>query len=259
MSTTGHPTRAQEALPDPRGRDEVERGTTDRASEVPDARLHPPLWRPGLMMPGLVMVALACLMGVLLVHADPRSTGDYQFLNWLDDQRLGPVTSATLVLDFIGGPKVTPYLTLAIMVVMMLRKRVILGLLVGAITFLSWLPGHFAKAIWDRQRPGPDLHPIFEYKGPGASSFPSGHTSFVVALVVALAFALGVTGHLRRWALVIGGLLVVLAGFARLYLAVHWPTDVVAGILFGLGTALVLWPIATWLYSRARQKWPTWA
>lgn len=241
------------------GRDPVERGTTDRAPEVPDARQDPPLWRPALAVPGAILFALALALGPITQRADPKAYGDFQLLHWLGTHRVDAVTAAAKVLDFVGGPTVTPWLTVAIAVLLAVFRRAVLGALVALITFLSWLPGFFAKRMFTRARPPAEVNPAFQYTGPGANSFPSGHTSFVIALVIALAFALGVTGHRRRWPLVIGGLLVVAVAFARMYLGVHWPTDVVAGLFFGLGTALLLWPLATWLYARARLRWPRWA
>lgn len=241
------------------GRDRVERGTSGRAPEVPDARQDPPLWRPALAIPGSVLFAVAWALGAITQRVDPRALGDYQLLDWLGSHRVEWLTRAALALDFVGGPTVTPWLTVAIALIMVACRRAVLGALVAGITFLSWLPGFFAKMLFTRARPPAEVHPVFQYTGAGANSFPSGHTSFVVALVIALAFALGVTGHLRRWAVVLGGLLVLCVAFARLYLGLHWPTDVIAGLFFGLGTALLLWPLATWLYALARRRWPRWA
>lgn len=223
---------------------------------TPDVLVEPPLWRPALVLPGVLLLALAFAMGRWVTSVAPRSIGDYQFLHWLELHRNPVLTEAALVLDGVGGPRVTPLLTLAIVLLLVLFRRRVLGLVVGLITLLAWLPGHFAKKIFTRPRPPKDLNPVLDYSGPGANSFPSGHTSFVVALVIALAFALGATGHHRRWMLALGGTLVFFVGLARMYLGVHWPTDVLASISFGLGTALLLWPLAAWLYARARRRWP---
>ena len=71
---------------------------------------------------------------------------------------------------------------------------------------------------------------------PGASSFPSGHTIFIVTVSVVLMLCFGYR-FLPRWARVIGWALVVLIIFAnaiaRIYTGTHWPTDVVEGILIG--------------------------
>jgi len=92
------------------------------------------------------------------------------------------------------------------------------------------------KAVFRRARPE-----LFD-SGYTASffSFPSGHATVAVGFYGALTLILAY--RLRgpaRWAVVSGGvLLVLLIGFSRLYLGVHYPTDVLAGYL-----AAPLWVI----------------
>lgn len=77
-------------------------------------------------------------------------------------------------------------------------------------------------------------------------SFPSGHSSGIAALVaVALVLAWPLMGaRARRWSLAVGVLLVLLVGLTRMWLGVHYLSDVVGGWSFGLawtlGTALLL-------------------
>lgn len=66
---------------------------------------------------------------------------------------------------------------------------------------------------------------------PADPSFPSGHTASSFAAAAALRFTGGTDLRLRRAALV----LAVLIAFSRLYLYVHWPTDVLAGAALGIG------------------------
>lgn len=83
----------------------------------------------------------------------------------------------------------------------------------------------------------------------GFYSFPSGHATVAVGFYGALALVLAY--HLRgpaRWAAVaLGAALVLLIGFSRLYLGVHYPTDVLAGFLaaplwlVSVGGVYVLW------------------
>ncbi|GAA4008924.1 phosphatase PAP2 family protein [Deinococcus rubellus] len=79
----------------------------------------------------------------------------------------------------------------------------------------------------------------------GDKSFPSGHATMAAALTVTLVALLWRTGW--RWPLiVVGTLYTLLMGTARVYVGVHYPTDVLGGWALGVGwaagTALVLWP-----------------
>ncbi|HSK99876.1 MAG TPA: phosphatase PAP2 family protein [Rubrobacteraceae bacterium] len=80
-------------------------------------------------------------------------------------------------------------------------------------------------------------------------SFPSGHATVAVGFYGVLTVILAYRARgLARWAIAAGGAaLVLLIGFSRLYLGVHYPTDVLAGFLTALvwvisvGTVYVVW------------------
>lgn len=105
------------------------------------------------------------------------------------------------------------------------------------------------KGVFRRARP----EVIDSGYSAGFYSFPSGHATVAVGFYGALALILAY--HLRgpaRWAVVlIGTAVVLLIGFSRLYLGVHYPTDVLAGFL-----AAPLWLVsvggvyALWLSVR---------
>lgn len=101
------------------------------------------------------------------------------------------------------------------------------------------------KSVFERARPE-----LFN-SGYKASfySFPSGHATVAVAFygMLTLILAYRLKGA-RRWLVAAGGItLVVLIGFSRLYLGVHYPTDILAGYLSALmwiatvGAAYYLW------------------
>ncbi len=74
-------------------------------------------------------------------------------------------------------------------------------------------------------------------------SFPSSHTANSTITLIALALFLA-QGRGRRPALAVAALLAFAVGCSRMWLGVHWPTDVTAGWLFGIGWLALTVPLA---------------
>ena len=92
------------------------------------------------------------------------------------------------------------------------------------------------KYLLDRPRPA-----LFPLRGLYSwASYPSGHAILTVALYFTLALQLRFA--LRwRWPFAVAVAMVLITCYSRLYLAVHWPTDVIGGLLIG-----VVWLAGTW-------------
>ena len=80
-------------------------------------------------------------------------------------------------------------------------------------------------ASWWQYVGSPDAH---------SSSFPSGHVAAATAAMVALAY-----GARRWWASLFGVLLVAAMAIDRMYLQVHYPSDVLAGFILGFASGIV--------------------
>ncbi|MFC7371139.1 phosphatase PAP2 family protein [Fictibacillus iocasae] len=99
--------------------------------------------------------------------------------------------------------------------------------LVGVRYMNSWL-----KDVFERDRPA--FQPIIDAPG---YSFPSGHAmislAFFFLLIIVLTNIICLTEWKAKTALVLTGIFVFLVGLSRVYLGVHYPSDVIAGFIAG--------------------------
>jgi membrane-associated phospholipid phosphatase len=132
-------------------------------------------------------------------------------------------------LTFMGGPIGEAVVTVCAAAVLYLRgERVAAIALVGGVIFASVLDTAL-KEVFERVRP--QLWPHAPVPG---DSFPSGHavTSIVLYGGIAAFFGREMPRYAVAFAIAAGALVAGIA-FSRVYLGVHWPTDVVAGVAIG--------------------------
>jgi undecaprenyl-diphosphatase len=101
------------------------------------------------------------------------------------------------------------------------------------------------------QRPRPEIVPHIVYAS--SSSFPSGHSMMSALTYLTLAALLARSQERKRlkaFFLLLAALMTFMVGVSRVYLGVHWPTDVLAGWMAGAVWALLCWTAARWLQDR---------
>jgi undecaprenyl-diphosphatase len=98
----------------------------------------------------------------------------------------------------------------------------------------AWLSGYILKKIFSRGRPSESIPGYLRIiKSPTCGSFPSSHTAAAVAFYVALQWiSHPLALYVGLWALIVS--------FSRLYLGVHYLTDIIGGAALGLGVAWIL-------------------
>jgi undecaprenyl-diphosphatase len=100
-------------------------------------------------------------------------------------------------------------------------------------------------------RPRPEL--VSHLVDVNSFSFPSGHATMATITYLTLGVLLARVQERRRmklYLLAVAIFVALLVGISRVYLGVHWPTDVLAGWCVGAAWALACWLVATWLQRR---------
>lgn len=150
-------------------------------------------------------------------------------LHWFESLHnpiLDPVMKG---LTFLGNAGCF-WIALAVVLLFFKRTRKI-GITMAVSLVLSLIfTNLIIKNLVNRTRPfvaDPALLQTMLVKLPSDSSFPSGHTSASVAAAVAI------FTRNKKWGIP-AVVLAVLIGVSRLYLTVHFPTDVIAGLLLGI-------------------------
>ena len=151
----------------------------------------------------------------------------------------------------LGGVAVLVLITLGVTVFMMLRRLWHAAALLLAAVGSGILVSTVLKAAFERARP--DLVPHGSYVS--TASFPSGHSMMAAVVYLTLGALLARVepdGRVKGFVLSCAVLLTLLVGVSRVYLGVHWPTDVLAGWTVGAGWALLFWLMARALQRRGR-------
>ncbi len=142
------------------------------------------------------------------------------------------ITKALIFFTYLGNWQVIVGLWIAAVIILgLLRKRRELIFLVMVLTS-GVIIRTLAKLLFHRQRPDASLALIFE----NGYAFPSGHALMSVIFYGAITYFVYKLCK-KKWQKIILSIvfvaLIFLIGFSRIYLGVHWISDVIAGWLMG--------------------------
>jgi undecaprenyl-diphosphatase len=173
------------------------------------------------------------------------------------DNPVGPywVEMAFADITALGGYTVLTLLVVAVAGYLVAAgKRGSALLVVGAVASGTLL-SNLLKMGFDRPRP--DL--VAHLAHAQSSSFPSGHAMLSAVTYLTLGVLLARVHEKRRTKIIVmtyAIVLTLLIGVSRVYLGVHWPTDVLAGWALGAAWAALWWLLAWWLQRRGKIEPP---
>jgi undecaprenyl-diphosphatase len=163
---------------------------------------------------------------------DPDPTlADRQIRSFVENVRMDVGVDVAKIITALGDTEVVTGVVLLALIVLALKRRPIeLFVLLAGSLIVRWLV-LLTKDEVARPRPAGDIVEVSGY------AYPSGHAAHAVTYtVIAIIAARVLHGAFSRVALVVAGLLVTAAiGASRVYLDVHWVSDVTGGFALGAG------------------------
>jgi undecaprenyl-diphosphatase len=212
-----------------------------------------------LAVGGAVLGACTVLLTKLfddVLEGDGIAQLDHPVLTWLMSHRDDDLTNVMIAVTNVGGTVAMAVAAAAVAVWCAWKRHWRTTALVVITTLGAGALVKVGKAVVGRPRPPRAGQLVIETN----QSFPSGHalgSIVVIGLLTALALFLQRRWPARAWTLAAAVFTVFLVGFSRLYLAVHWPTDVLGGWLVGGAWLVLCLTTAAVLRSRRANGMPS--
>lgn len=212
---------------------------------------------PLLVLPGFAAAALWGFVALVdeVLEAEIRDIDGRLLLSLRNPQDaadpLGPPWLEELMRDItaFGGTGPLAFITLAGMVYLLLRQRLRTALFLFTAIAGGQLLSSLLKAGFDRPRPDLVPHGMTVY----TASFPSGHAMMTAIVYLTLAALLARSESRRRlktFLLLLAASVTLMVGISRVYLGVHWPSDVLGGWMIGSAWAAGCWTLIVLLQRR---------
>ncbi|MEK9970327.1 MAG: phosphatase PAP2 family protein [Ferrovibrio sp.] len=212
---------------------------------------------PLLVLPGIAAGALWGFVALVdeMLEGDTRDLDSRLLLVLRNPQDasdpVGPLWFEEMMRDITAfgstGPLV--FITLASILYLMLRQRRRTALFLFVAIAGGQLLSSLLKLGFDRPRPDLVPHGMSVY----TASFPSGHAMMTAVVYLTLAALLARSESRRRlkaFLLLLAVSVTLLVGLSRVYLGVHWPSDVLGGWMIGSAWAAGCWTAVLLLQRR---------
>ena len=200
-----------------------------------------------------MMVIILLLVGIFYIISRQISskdilTFDENIISFVQKYISEDVTIWVLRLTDLGSIHFIVPAIIVVSLLLLWRKKYALVIFILSANVFGGILNKSLKWFFKRERP--DILPVIMEKG---YSFPSGHSMGSLILYGSIAYILIHLVH-SRWgkvmSILVAGFLILAIGISRIYLGVHYPTDIVGG--YSIGTAFLLLCILAFRYYEQR-------
>ena len=197
--------------------------------------------------PTALVVFVLFAIQTYLVVTNSLASLDVPIAKFIQQVNWGPLTYLMQLINASAGIWQVLLGVAAIVALFVFERRAGWLMLIGSI---SSLLDNIIKLIVSRQRPPADLvHILSPTTG---FSYPSGHAVFFtwMSFMIAVSIAPRLKPVYRTVVWILVAFVIVLTCIARVWAGDHWPSDVIGGVMLGIGwSAFVLWLPERWLPS----------
>jgi membrane-associated phospholipid phosphatase len=181
----------------------------------------------------LLVVILVIVGGIALTHSASETAAETRVLASIAAARVSALVSVSLALNWVFSPPIAVIVgVLATLGVFLVARSWVTALHFALLVLGTWLSSEVVKVIVHRPRPTARLADTL-VPNPDPDSYPSGHVCFALALGLAF-FVLVVRSRVRTIIAVLAVLLALVTAGSRVYLGIHYPTDALASLVFGV-------------------------
>jgi undecaprenyl-diphosphatase len=212
--------------------------------------------RPAARVTLVLAAATVVLLLMLAVPASMRAVQrvDDSVLSFMLTIRWSPLTSVAKAMDVVGRAYVTWPVRILLLAYLLIRRRWWFVLTVALAVVTSEASISLLKVAYGRPRPLDTHGHLLSLVHISGASFPSGHAVATATTALLLAMVLFPPGPKRRgWEVAMVALTLIM-GASRAYLAAHWLSDAVGGVLIGATLTLGSATFVQWLRARSLRR-----